>query len=126
MAVNLLSLNLAMRLTKLPRTSARSLFTAPWTAIKTDRERAAVVVRTGLNLAAFYARISAPFIPWASEAITEALGQPWPPTWPSQDIATELDRLTRGAPMRAPEVLFKKIEDEQVAEWTERFGGEPG
>jgi methionyl-tRNA synthetase len=23
----------------------------------------------------------------------------------------------------AGEVLFKKIEDEQVAEWTERFGG---
>ncbi len=99
---------------------------APWTAIKTDRDRAAVVVRTGLNLAAFYARISAPFIPWASEAICEALGQPWPATWPSQDIAAELDRLTAGAPMRAPDVLFKKIEDEQVAEWTERFKGMEG
>jgi methionyl-tRNA synthetase len=99
---------------------------APWTAIKTDRDRAAVVVRTGLNLAALYARISAPFIPWASEAICEALGQPWPPTWPGEDTAAELDRLTPGAAMRAPEVLFKKIEDEQVAEWTERFKGSEG
>ncbi|MDQ0462726.1 methionyl-tRNA synthetase [Caulobacter ginsengisoli] len=99
---------------------------APWTAIKTDRDRAAVVVRTGLNLAAFYARVSAPFIPWASEAVCDALGQPWPPQWPSQDIAAELNRLTPGAAMRAPDVLFKKIEDEQVAEWTERFKGEEG
>jgi methionyl-tRNA synthetase len=96
---------------------------APWTAIKTDRDRAAVVVRTGLNLAALYARVSAPFIPWASEAICEALGQPWPPVWPGSDVPAELNRLTPGAAMRAPEVLFKKIEDDQVAEWTERFKG---
>lgn len=30
---------------------------APWTAIKTDRDRAAVIVRTALNLAALYAKI---------------------------------------------------------------------
>jgi methionyl-tRNA synthetase len=96
---------------------------APWTAIKTDRDRAAVVVRTGLNLAALYARISAPFTPWASEAISLALGQPWPPAWPTTDAEAELNRLTPGAPIKAPEVLFKKIEDAQIAEWTERFGG---
>ena len=96
---------------------------APWTAIKTDRDRAAVVVRTGLNLAALYARISAPFVPWASEAVALALGQPWPPEWPSTDAEAELNRLTPGAPMKAPEVLFRKIEDAQIAEWSERFGG---
>ena len=39
---------------------------APWTAIKTDRDRAAVIVRTGLNLVALFARISAPFIPFTA------------------------------------------------------------
>ncbi len=96
---------------------------APWTAIKTDPARAAVVVRTALNLAALYARLSAPFIPFAAEKIAEAFNQGWPLVWPSEGAAVELDRLPVGQTIRAPEVLFKKIEDEQVAEWGERFGG---
>ncbi|MFN3537104.1 MAG: hypothetical protein ACK4Y4_06630 [Brevundimonas sp.] len=43
-------------------------------------------------------------------------------TWPEPD-ASLLDLLPRGRPVSAPEVLFKKIEDAQVAEWAERFGG---
>ncbi|MDB5432853.1 MAG: methionine--tRNA ligase [Caulobacter sp.] len=96
---------------------------APWTAIKTDPVRAAVVVRTALNLAALYARVSAPFIPFGSEKIAEGLGVSFPPQWPGPDIATELNQLTPGAKIATPEVLFVKIENEQVAEWTERFGG---
>jgi methionyl-tRNA synthetase len=96
---------------------------APWTAIKTDPARAAVVVRTALNLAALYARLSAPFIPFAAERIAEAFGEGWPLEWPTEGAAVELNRLDVGRSIRAPEVLFKKIEDEQVAEWTERFGG---
>ena len=96
---------------------------APWTAIKTDRDRAAVIVRTALNLAALYARISAPFIPFAAEKIAQAFSQPFPGAWPTTDAAAELSTLPVGLAVRAPEVLFKKIEDEQIAEWTERFGG---
>jgi methionyl-tRNA synthetase len=96
---------------------------APWTAIKTDRDRAALVVRTGLNLAALFARISAPVIPFAAESIALGLGQPYPDAWPSADGAAELSRLVPGTPVRAPEVLFRKLEEAQIAEWTERFGG---
>lgn len=96
---------------------------APWTAIKTDRDRAAVIVRTALNLAALYARVSAPFIPFAAEKIGEAFQLAWPPAWPTTDAAAELSSLPVGLPVRAPEVLFKKIEDEQIAEWTAQFGG---
>ncbi|MFZ5670575.1 MAG: methionine--tRNA ligase [Pseudomonadota bacterium] len=96
---------------------------APWTAIKTDPDRAAVVVRTGLNLAALYGRVSAPFTPFAAEKIGEALGEAWPPAWPTTDAAAELARLAPGRRVRAPEVLFGKVEDEQVADWTARFGG---
>jgi methionyl-tRNA synthetase len=98
---------------------------APWTAIKTDPERAAVIVRTGLNLVALFARISAPVLPFTAERIAEAIGEPYPGTWPSTDAKAELSRLEPGRPVKAPEVLFKKVEDAQVAEWTERFGGEP-
>ncbi len=96
---------------------------APWTAIKTDPVRAAVVVRTGINLVGLFARVSAPMIPFAAEKIAEALGAPYPDTWPGLDIAAELSRIESGRAVRAPEVLFRKIEDAQIAEWTERFGG---
>jgi methionyl-tRNA synthetase len=96
---------------------------APWTAIKTDPERAAVIVRTAINLAGLYARLSAPVIPFAAEKIAEALGEAYPPAWPTTDAASELARIEPGRAVRAPEVLFKKIEDDQVAAWTERFGG---
>ena len=43
--------------------------------------------------------------------------------WPSTDGRAELSRLGPGRQVKAPAVLFKKIEDAQVAEWIERFGG---
>jgi methionyl-tRNA synthetase len=97
---------------------------APWTAIRTDPARAAVVVRTALNLAALFARVSAPIIPFAAEAIADALGEPYPPSWPGPDLAAELARLPAGRKIATPPVLFRKIEDAEVAEWTERFRGE--
>lgn len=96
---------------------------APWTAIKTDRDRAAVVVRTAINLVALYARLSAPFIPFSAAIIAEAVGEAGVTAWPSSTDATLLDSLPRGRSVKAPEVLFRKIEDDQVAEWTEQFGG---
>jgi methionyl-tRNA synthetase len=46
-----------------------------------------------------------------------------PGAWPEADGARALELLTPGASVKAPEVLFRKIEDTQVAEWTARFGG---
>jgi len=96
---------------------------APWTAIKTDRERAAVIVRTALNLVSLYARISAPVIPFAAETIALAVSEPYPPAWPSNDARAELNRLAPGLKVRAPELLFRKIEDADVTAWSGRFGG---
>ena len=96
---------------------------APWTAIKTDPARAGVIVRTGLNLVGLFARASAPIIPFTAEIVATAVGEPWPGAWPSADGASELSRIEAGRPVKAPEVLFKKLEDAQIAEWRERFGG---
>ncbi len=98
---------------------------APWTAIKTDPERAAMIVRTGLNFVALFARISSPFTPFTAAIIAEAVGEASPGEWPGNDGEAELLRLPVGRIVKAPEVLFRKIEDVQVAEWTERFGGAP-
>lgn len=94
---------------------------APWTAFKTDPVRAGVSVRVGLNLVALFARLSAPFIPSTAALIAEALGEAEVGGWPSGDEV--LTTLEPGRAIRAPEVLFRKVEPEQVAEWRERFGG---
>ena len=96
---------------------------APWTAFKTDPERAAVAVRTGLNLVALFAKVAEPFIPCAAETIALAVGETYPGEWPALDGAAVLDILPAGRTVKAPEVLFRKIEETQVAEWRERFGG---
>lgn len=97
---------------------------APWTAIKTDAAAAAVGVRTGLNLCALLASVAQPFIPDAAGVVLDALGVPEERrTWPRADDPGLLDALPRGLAITPPEVLFKKIEDADVAAWAERFGG---
>ncbi|MDQ2860941.1 MAG: methionine--tRNA ligase [Pseudomonadota bacterium] len=98
---------------------------APWTAIKTDPARAAIIVRTAINLVALYAKVSAPVIPFAAEKIALAVGEPYPSAWPSMDGRAELNRLEAGRIVTVPEVLFTKIEAADVAAWAERFGGAP-
>jgi len=95
---------------------------APWTAIKTDPERAAVIVRTAINLVALYARVSAPVIPFTAEAMALAVGEDFPPSWPPVDGRAELTRLPAGRAVTAPPVLFRKIEEADVATWAARFG----
>jgi methionyl-tRNA synthetase len=95
---------------------------APWTAIKTDVAAAAVGVRTGLNLCALFAAVAFPFVPEAASAIRRGLGLTGAPAWPAGPGAALLDDLARNAPIAAPEVLFRKIEDTDLAQWAERFG----
>ncbi len=97
---------------------------APWTSIKTDRAAAAASVRTGVNLIRLIAALSAPIVPETARAIVAALGVGEEAlAWPSAPAAVELGRLAPGHRFETPPVLFAKIADEQVAEWTERFAG---
>jgi methionyl-tRNA synthetase len=96
---------------------------APWTAIKTDPARAAVGVRTGLNAAALFAVLAQPFIPHASNTVLDALNvPPGRRRWPAATDAGAWETLPRGAQITPPDVLFKKIEDSDIAAWGERFG----
>ncbi len=97
---------------------------APWTAWKTDRAAAAVGVRTGINACVLFAILAQPFIPDAATTVLDALGvADEQRRWPRFGAGGWLDALARGHALRAPEILFKKIEDTDVAEWTARFGG---
>jgi methionyl-tRNA synthetase len=95
----------------------------PWMRIKQDPVSAGVSIRYALNLALVFAALAQPFIPETAAKISRALNNTdgalaWPET-----LADRLSQLTPGARISVPDVLFAKIEDTQVAEWTERFGG---
>ncbi|KIN63953.1 Methionyl-tRNA synthetase [Sulfitobacter noctilucicola] len=94
---------------------------APWTTFKTDPEKAAAQVRLALNLIPLYATLSAPFIPAASASMLEAMhveAAGWP-----DDVAAVLTSLAPGHVFEVPEVLFAKITDDDVADWSVRFAG---
>src|SRR5690606_36656528 len=94
---------------------------APWTVHKDDLERAAAMVRLGLNLIRLYAILSEPFIPDASAKMLAATKCD-DRTWPGPvDEALTVPRP--GHPFTAPEVLFAKIADEEREEWQKRFSG---
>jgi methionyl-tRNA synthetase len=99
---------------------------APWTHIKSDRAKAAAGVRMGLNLVHLFGHLAWPVLPTAARAVHHAI-QPAPDVipWPSGPMAEFLDDLEAGQAIQAPDVLFAKISDEQVADWKARFGGEP-
>jgi len=94
---------------------------APWSTFKTDPEKAAMQVRLGLNLIRLYAVLSAPFIPFAADAMLAAMqtdNRDWP-----VDARTALATLPAGHAFTTPEVLFAKISDEDRDEWQDRFKG---
>jgi methionyl-tRNA synthetase len=98
---------------------------APWTAIKTDPERAAAITRFGLNLIRLYAVLSRPFVPDAAAAMLAALGLDGA-EWPADDLAAALDALAPGQFFTVPPVLFAKLDDARRAELEARFAGTAG
>ena len=66
---------------------------------------------------ALYGRLAAPFIPTAAVVIRDAVGET-DASWPASDARAELLRLEPGRPLTTPDVLFRKIEDDQIVEWT--------
>ena len=97
---------------------------APWTHYKTDVDQAAVGVRVGLNLVALFGVLAQPIIPDAAEKILTAMNIPeGNRTWRFGETATLINALPIGHDITAPDVLFTKIEDTDIAGWAERFGG---
>ncbi|QVQ50152.1 methionine--tRNA ligase [Spiractinospora alimapuensis] len=103
----------------------------PWVQIRTDADAAALTLRTSMNLIYLFGLLSAPIIPdaaavlrglWTEDGYTE--GEDQQPVWPSDDEVRELAWLPAGQAFSVPNVLFRKITDDDVAEWREQFGAE--
>ncbi|POX51257.1 methionine--tRNA ligase [Streptomyces sp. Ru72] len=98
---------------------------APWLEIKTNKEGAALTLRTAMNLIHLYAVVSEPFIPTSSAAMRAAFDlKDDTAAWVTQEEARSLTAVTPGTPFTVPPVLFAKLTDEDLAAYKERFGGE--
>ncbi len=94
---------------------------APWSTIKADAAQAAMQTRFGLNLMRLYGILSAPFIPDAAAALLEAVGDR-DAAWPAS-IDVAITALPPGHAYSVPENLFRKITEEERADWATRFAG---
>ena len=89
----------------------------PWKVVKTDKDRAACILRTALNLIRVYAILSAPIMPQTAAKMlglinvsSERLG------WINEPMNEALTFLKPGHPLNQPELLFTKIPPEKVEE----------
>ena len=97
----------------------------PWKKIKEDEAAAAASVRCGLNLIALFATLSRPVIPFTADKMFAIfdLDPNAAAQWPSS-ASDALSRFKGGEAFTTPDVLFQKIEDEQIEEWRQQFGAE--
>ena len=120
--------------------------TAPWTAIKTDRQAAARAVFTALKAIDSLKILFAPFLPFSSEKLHGFLGgeQPLFGTQSTESITDDLaehtvlryhpegasgrwepSRLRAGQALNPPAPLFKKLEPGIIDEERARLGIKP-
>jgi methionyl-tRNA synthetase len=93
----------------------------PWSVFKTDPDAAAAIVRFSLNLIRLYAVLSEPFIPDAAQTMFATVCSD-DRSWPA-DLGQALSALPGGHPITVPEVMFRKIADEEREDWQKRFSG---
>ena len=97
---------------------------APWTLFKQDKDQAAVVIRTCINLIRLYAIASAPFIPTTAKTLFDALQLTESERHSNMTDATNLGILGAGRSFEVPPVLIQKIDDDRVAELKAQYGGD--
>ncbi|AXK35605.1 methionine--tRNA ligase [Streptomyces armeniacus] len=99
---------------------------APWLEIKTDKDAAALTLRTAMNLIHLYAVVSEPFIPSSAKTMRAAFDLPDDDArWVSAQDAKALNAVPAGVGFTVPPVLFQKITEDDLVAYRERFGGEP-
>ncbi len=94
----------------------------PWKTIKTDEERTKTIMYVALQISAALAVLSEPFLPFTSQKLKQMLGHAelvealcW------NDISSKSELLKPGHKVGKAELLFSKIEDEQVQQQLDKL-----
>ncbi|OKH95556.1 methionine--tRNA ligase [Streptomyces uncialis] len=96
---------------------------SPWLEIKTDKDAAALTLRTAMNLIHLYSVVSEPFIPATARAMRGAFTLvDDTAAWVAPQEAAALTAVSAGVPFTVPPVLFAKITDEDLEGFRVRFG----
>jgi methionyl-tRNA synthetase len=103
---------------------------SPWLQIREDAEAAALTLRTAMNLVFLFGLVSEPIIPNTAATLRSLfeLADDDPVCairWPQPDDVRNLAWISAGRGFTVPEVLFRKLTDDDVTAWRERFGAEP-
>lgn len=95
--------------------------TEPWTVIKTDEERAKVILRVCINLVRIFAILSAPIMPTVAQNMLDRLGQPMS-SLKDFDVRKEILALKGGEKFEVGEMLFERIAPEKIDELKAKYG----
>ncbi len=94
----------------------------PWKTIKTDEDRTQTVMFVALQVASALAVLSEPFLPFTSDRLKNMLcfsDLKSVPVW--SDVQNEATLLPSGHQIGKGELLFSKIEDEQIQRQLEKL-----
>jgi len=104
--------------------------TEPWKAVKENKERAAVILRTCFNLMYIFAVLSYPVIPEAAQKILDMLGikvTGGNAGWINADKLIARLQFVKGGDKFTPiEPLFNQITPERMEELTAKYGSDKG
>ena len=92
--------------------------TAPWQAVKSDREAAARSLYTALNVIAALRTALAPYLPFSCAALHELLGA----DGDLESLGWQMHALRPGAALQKPVPLFRKLDPSIVEEEEARLG----
>lgn len=99
---------------------------APWSLVQTDRDEAALVLRTAIHLIKYFAIAAQPVIPFAAKKVfaalqlTELERQQWPH---DEFDFFNFNSMQPGRPFTVPEPLFRRIEKSEIVGLERRFSG---
>ena len=96
---------------------------APWSLVRTNRDEAALVLRTCINLVRTYALASSPVIPFTSETLFDALKMNAEERKASLNDALDLAALNPGRAFEVPPILFRKLEPDEIQKLQEKYSG---
>lgn len=92
--------------------------TAPWRAVKEDRESAARSLYTALNVIAALRTALAPYLPFSCARLHELLGE----TQSIEALGWQMHALKPGATLKSASPLFRKLDSSIIEEEESRLG----